>query len=349
MVGKSLTTSGVVRPNMISVQHLVKRYGWKVAVDDLSFEVDKGEVVGFLGPNGAGKSTTLRVIAGFLGATSGTVKVAGHDIAKESFEARRKLGYMPEAVPLYTEMRVVEYLAFRAELKQVPRGERKRAVWDAMGKANVRDVANVVIGHLSKGYRQRVGLADALVGSPPLLVLDEPTAGLDPNQIREVREVIHELGKEHTVLLSTHILSEVEASCSRVVVIAGGKLVAEGSMDEIAKKRRSAGLRVVVRGNLDAALAALRGIEGIAKAGPDHTARADGEDVFAVRCSWSKKLDEAAAARATEAAVGALVGAGVVVREASPVKSSLEELFGELTGARGEGAAGEAEDAEAAS
>lgn len=338
---------------MISVQHLVKRYGRKVAVDDLSFEVDKGEVVGFLGPNGAGKSTTLRVVAGYLGATSGTVKVAGHDIVKESFEARRKLGYMPEAVPLYPEMRVVEYLTFRAELKRVVRGDRRRAVWDAMGKANVRDVANVVIGHLSKGYRQRVGLADALVGSPPLLVLDEPTAGLDPNQIREVREVIHALGEEHTVLLSTHILSEVEASCSRVVVIAGGKLVAEGSMDEIASKRRSAGLRVVVRGDLDAALAALRGIEGIAKAARDLAARADGggEGVFAVRCTWGKKLDEGAAARATEAAIGALVSAGLFVREASPVKSSLEELFGELTGARAEEAPGEADriDAEAAS
>ncbi|MBX3258647.1 MAG: ABC transporter ATP-binding protein [Labilithrix sp.] len=327
---------------MISVQHLVKRYGSKVAVDDLSFEVDRGEVVGFLGPNGAGKSTTLRVIAGFLGPTSGTVKVAGHDITTESFEARQKLGYMPEAVPHYPEMRVVEYLTFRAELKRVARGERKRAVWDAMGKANVRDVANVVIGHLSKGYRQRVGLADALVARPPLLVLDEPTAGLDPNQIRDVREVIRELGKEHTVLLSTHILSEVEASCSRVVVIAGGKLVAAGTMDEIAKKRRSAGLSVVVRGDLDAALAALRGVEGVAKAAPDAARRTD-DGVHAVRCSWQKKLDEASAARATEEAVGALVRAGVFVREASPVKSSLEELFGELTGARA-GAGGEEEE-----
>ncbi|MBX3205309.1 MAG: ABC transporter ATP-binding protein [Labilithrix sp.] len=333
---------------MISVQHLVKRYGSKVAVDDLSFEVDKGEVVGFLGPNGAGKSTTLRVIAGFLGLTSGTVKVAGHDITKESFEARQKLGYMPEAVPHYPEMRVVEYLRFRAELKRVPGGERKRAVWDAMGKANVRDVANVVIGHLSKGYRQRVGLADALVGSPPLLVLDEPTAGLDPNQIRDVREVIRELGKEHTVLLSTHILSEVEASCSRVVVIAGGKLVAEGTMDEIARKRRSAGLHVVVRGDLDAAVAALRGVEGIVKALPEPATTAD-EGVHAVRCSWSKKLDEGAAARATEEAIGALVGRGLFVREASPVKSTLEELFGELTGARADDAAREDEEEEAAS
>jgi ABC-2 type transport system ATP-binding protein len=337
---------------LISVQHLVKRYGSKVAVDDLSFEVDKGEVVGFLGPNGAGKSTTLRIIAGFLGRTSGTVKVAGHDITKESFEARQKLGYMPEAVPLYPEMRVVEYLRFRAELKRVARGERRAAVWDAMGKANVRDVANVVIGHLSKGYRQRVGLADALVGQPPLLVLDEPTAGLDPNQIREVREVIRELGKEHTVLLSTHILSEVEASCSRVVVIARGKLVAAGTMDELSKKRRSAGLSVVVRGNRDAALGALRAVEGVAKASgveaggrPVHDViapRTDETDVHALRCTWSKKLDESAAARATEQVVAALVGAGLFVREASPVKSSLEELFGELTmSPSGEGRGGD--------
>ena len=316
---------------MISVQHLVKRYGSKVAVDDLSFEVDKGEVVGFLGPNGAGKSTPLRVIAGFLGLTSGTVKVAGHDITKESFEARQKLGYMPEAVPLYPEMRVVEYLKFRAELKRVAGAERKSAVWEAMGKANVRDVANVVIGHLSKGYRQRVGLADALVSNPPLLVLDEPTAGLDPNQIRDVREVIRELGKEHTVLLSTHILSEVEASCSRVVVIAGGKLVASGTMEEIAKKRRSAGLLVVVRGDLDAAQSVLRSVEGIAKVTPQERAE---EGVHALRCRWQKKLDEPQIQLATERAVAALVGAGVSVREASPLKSTLEELFGELTGAR---------------
>lgn len=317
---------------MISVQHLVKRYGSKVAVDDLSFEVDKGEVIGFLGPNGAGKSTTLRIVSGFLGLTSGTVKVAGHDVTKESFEARQKLGYMPEAVPLYPEMRVVEYLRFRAELKRVPSRKRKAAVVEAMRKANVRDVANVVIGHLSKGYRQRVGLADALVAEPPILVLDEPTAGLDPNQIREVREVIRELGKEHTVLLSTHILSEVEASCSRVVVIAKGKLVAAGTMEEIAHKRRSTGLFVVVRGNQDTTLAVLRGAFGIAKATVDSAARTE-EGVLAVRCRFRKNLDESMMARATEQAVAALVGAGLFVREASQVKSSLEELFRELTGA----------------
>ena len=198
---------------MVSVQHLVKRYGARLAVDDLSFTVPKGEVVGFLGPNGAGKSTTLRILAGFLGATSGQVSVDGHDVKDDSFEARRLLGYMPEAVPLYLEMRVAEYLAFRAELKGVARGARRASVDAAMEKANVTDVANVLIGSLSKGYRQRVGLADALVAKPPLLILDEPTAGLDPNQIVEVRDVISALGKEHTVLLSTHILSEVEASC----------------------------------------------------------------------------------------------------------------------------------------
>ncbi|MBS2017895.1 MAG: ABC transporter ATP-binding protein [Deltaproteobacteria bacterium] len=326
---------------MISVQKLVKRYGRKLAVDDLSFEVDKGEVVGFLGPNGAGKSTTLRILAGFLGMTSGTVSVAGHDIKDQSFEARQKIGYMPEAVPLYPEMRVTEYLTFRAELKRVARGERRAAVDDAMQKANVTDVANVVIGNLSKGYRQRVGLADALVAKPPLLVLDEPTAGLDPNQIREVRDVIKELGREHTVLLSTHILSEVEASCSRVVVIAKGKLVAEGTMDDLAKKRRAAGFVVAVRGDRDRALSTTRAIEGIGKA---DWLEAGADEL---RCAWSKKVDdEARRVQVIEETVAALVRAGLAVREVRPIKSSLEELFAELTTGAPAPAA-EADDADA--
>ncbi len=327
---------------MISVQNLVKRYGSKLAVDDLSFEVDRGEVVGFLGPNGAGKSTTMRIISGFLGMTSGKVTVAGKDITKESFEARQKLGYMPEAVPLYPEMRVREYLRFRAELKRVPSRDRNDFISDAMTKANVRDVANVVIGNLSKGYRQRVGLADALVARPPLLILDEPTAGLDPNQIREVRDVIRDLGKEHTVLLSTHILSEVEAVCTRVVVISGGKLVAAGTMEELAKKRRAAGLVVVFRGNEEAGLAALRGTDGIAKVSP----KRDGE-VITARCTWSKKMPEGAGASTTERAVSALVKAGCFVREVSAMRSTLEEVFAELTGAADEDEEEEEEEAEA--
>lgn len=318
---------------MISVQKLVKRYGsgprGRLAVDDVSFEVDKGEVVGFLGPNGAGKSTTLRILSGFLGMTSGKVSVAGHDIREQSFEARQKIGYMPEAVPLYPEMRVAEYLAFRAELKRVPRRDRAGFVDDAMQKANVDDVANVLIGSLSKGYRQRVGLADALVARPPLLILDEPTAGLDPNQIREVREVIRDLGKEHTVLLSTHILSEVEASCSRVVVIAKGKLVAEGTMDDLSRKRRAAGLVLVVRGDLEVALAATRAVTGIAKV--THEESRGEEGTHELRCSWQKKLDEAGIAGAIEQAVAALVSAGCFVREVRAVRSSLEEVFAELT------------------
>src|SRR5450755_2704939 len=218
------------RAPMIDVAHLTKRYGARstfAAVDDVSFRVAKGEIVGFLGPNGAGKSTTLRILSGFLGMTSGTVKIAGHDIADDTFEARKRIGYMPEAVPLYSEMRVVEYLMFRAELKRVARRDRRAFVDDAMAKAKVLDVATQLIGKLSKGYRQRVGLADALVARPPILILDEPTAGLDPNQIREVRSLICELGREHAVLLSTHILTEAEATCDRALVISKGSLVAQ--------------------------------------------------------------------------------------------------------------------------
>jgi ABC-2 type transport system ATP-binding protein len=339
---------------MISVKNLVKRYSsgtaGRVAVDDLSFEVDKGEVVGFLGPNGAGKSTTLRILAGFLGMTSGKVMVAGHDITEQSFEARQKIGYMPEAVPLYPEMRVAEYLAFRAELKRVPRNDRAAFVDDAMAKANVDDVANVLIGKLSKGYRQRVGLADALVARPPLLILDEPTAGLDPNQIRDVRDVIRELGKEHTVLLSTHILSEVEASCSRVILIAKGRLVAEGSIADLRKKRRHAGLVVVVRGDVDGAIGIAKAIDGIAKVTAEeseHEHEHEKSDAHAIHCSWLKKLDDEGCAHATEQLVASLVDGGCFVREVRPVRSSLEEVFAELTSGESE-AEEQAADAEVA-
>ena len=321
---------------MISVQKLVKRYDRHLAVDGVSFEVEKGEVVGFLGPNGAGKSTTLRILAGFLGMTSGKVEVCGHDIQDAPHEAKKLLGYMPEAVPLYTEMRVAEYLTFRAELKGVARGKRVAAVDDAMQKSNVADVANTTVGKLSKGYRQRVGLADALVATPPLLILDEPTAGLDPNQIREVRDVIRALGKEHTVLLSTHILSEVEASCSKVVVIAKGKLVAAGTLEEVQKKRRPRGVEIHVRGDGARAKAALADVDGATKVKVDVHG-----DVAHVSCAWGKKLDVDAVARATEKAVAAVVNAGESVREVRPVGSSLEEVFAELT--RGASALGEDE------
>ncbi len=311
---------------MISVQKLVKRYDGHLAVDGVSFEVARGEIVGFLGPNGAGKSTTLRILAGVLGMTSGHVEVAGHDIQAAPHEAKKLLGYMPEAAPLYTEMRVAEYLTFRAELKGVPRGKRAPFVDDAMQKANVADVASTTIGKLSKGYRQRVGLADALVARPPLLILDEPTAGLDPNQIREVRRVIRDLGKEHTVLLSTHILSEVEHTCGKVVVIAKGKLIASGTLEEIQTKRRPRGLSVDVYGDAARARVLVGGVDGATKV----KAEAHG-DVSRVTCTWAKGLALDAIATATERVVAALVHDKLGVRAVHPIGSSLEEAFAELT------------------
>lgn len=317
---------------MISVTHLVKRYGTHLAVDDVSFEVPKGEVVGFLGPNGAGKSTTLRILSGFLGPTSGRVKVNGHDVEKDSFEARKSIGYMPEAVPLYPEMRVHEYLSFRAELKNVARANRRAWIDEAMEKAGITDVATALVGKLSKGYKQRVGLADALVARPPILILDEPTAGLDPNQIREVRNVIRALGEEHTVLLSTHILSEVEASCSKVVLIAKGKLLAEGKTEDIRGMRRSNGVDITARGDADAAKKILEGVEGVEKV--TSTSAKDAAGVVQLSIAWASKAAGEEAAQATERAVAALIGAGIFVREVRTVGSSLEEVFASLTAGR---------------
>lgn len=310
---------------MIEVEHLTKDYGSVVAVRDVSFSVGKGEVVGFLGPNGAGKSTTMRILVGFLGATSGKVTIGGHDIATESLKARRQIGYMPEAAPLYPEMRVREYLAFRAAAKQVPRKERKRAVERAMQQAAVTEMTDTLVQHLSKGYRQRVGLADALVGSPPLLILDEPTAGLDPNQIREVRRLIRGLGETHTILLSTHILSEVESTCDRAIVIDRGRLVAEGSLEELRTRRAADAATLVVRDEAQRARAVLEAIEGVK--------RVRVEDGGRLLLKFKKGADSAGV---LERAITALVGAGVGVREATPVRATLEEVFTELTRAEAE-------------
>jgi len=326
---------GRTRRAVISVSHLTKRYGAHLAVDDVSFEVGKGEVVGFLGPNGAGKSTTLRILAGFLGPTSGRVEVAGHDVVDESFEARRCIGYMPEAVPLYPEMRVVEYLRFRAELKRVARPRRAAYVDEAMRKAGVVEVANKPIGHLSKGYRQRVGLADAVVAKPPIVILDEPTAGLDPNQIREARALVRDLGREHTVVLSTHILSEVEACATRVLLIHQGKLAAQGSVDELRKMRSSTVIEIVARDEAGGAEGALRAVDGVVR-----VARASGERPAAteapetttrLRVTFAKKLSADERARATERCVASVVAAGAGVREVRAAGGSLEDVFASLT------------------
>ena len=306
---------------MITVEGLSKSYtGTSFAVEAVSFRVNQGEVVGFLGPNGAGKTTTLRVIAGFLGPTRGRVNLAGHDLESEPVRARSAVGYMPESVPLYPEMRVREYLRFRAELKGVRRAERSAHVDEAMERARVDDVAEQLIGHLSKGYRQRVGLADALVARPPILILDEPTAGLDPNQIREVRALVRELGREHAVLFSTHILSEVEATCDRALVISKGRLVAEGRIDELRERRRSRGLRIAVDSGPRAAEVLAR-IETLTKVEPI------APGIFVA--TWREgALD---LEHATEEVARTLITAGVGLRELSPVKASLEQVFAELT------------------
>src|SRR5438876_10116901 len=221
---------------MIEVEHLTKNYGLVNAISDVSFSVAPGQIVGFLGPNGAGKSTTMRILACFMPASSGVARVAGHDVFRESMEVRRRIGYLPESVPLYTDMRVAAYLEFVAEVKGVSRAERRRRVADVMDRCMVADVQNRLIGKLSKGYRQRVGLAQAIVSDPEVLILDEPTIGLDPKQITEIRSLIKSLAGQHTVILSTHILPEVSMVCSSVVIINQGVIVAQGPIDSLVEQ-----------------------------------------------------------------------------------------------------------------
>lgn len=218
---------------MIEINNLVKKYGDHVAVDDLSLTVEPGKIYGFLGPNGAGKSTTMNIITGYLGATSGEVKINGHDIFKEPEEAKKCIGYLPEIPPLYVDMTVREYLDFVAELKKLEKSLRKRYVEEAMETTGITDVANRVIRNLSKGYRQRVGFAQAILGYPEIIILDEPTVGLDPKQIIEIRELIRKLGEKHTVILSSHILTEISAVCDHVFIISKGKLVASDATENL--------------------------------------------------------------------------------------------------------------------
>lgn len=220
---------------VIEVEHLVKRYGDVEAVRDISFKVNQGEIVGFLGPNGAGKSTTMRILTGYLPLTSGSVRIADCDIEKDALEAKRRIGYMPEVPPLYTDMTVREYLMFVARIKGVPARERRTKVENVVRQCGLTEMEKRVIAKLSKGYRQRVGLAQALVNSPDLLILDEPTAGLDPTQIIEIRKLIKNLAGAHTIILSTHILPEVTMTCDRAIIIHRGKIVADDSIAHLSQ------------------------------------------------------------------------------------------------------------------
>lgn len=226
---------------MIEVKDLVKVYGTHTAVDHLSFTIEKGQIYGFLGPNGAGKSTTMNIMTGYLGATEGKVLINGHDILKEPEEAKKSIGYLPEQPPLYMEMTVAEYLAFAAELKRIPKKEREGQVQAVMRLAKLEEVQNRLIQNLSKGYRQRVGLAQAILGFPPIIILDEPTVGLDPQQIIEIRELIRKLAKNHTVILSSHILAEVREVCDHIMIIANGKLVASDTPKNLEEQTNGGG------------------------------------------------------------------------------------------------------------
>ena len=306
---------------MIKVENLTKRYAGTTAVDNISFDVDKGEIVGFLGPNGAGKSTTMRILSSFMPATSGRASIAGFDVFEQSIEARARLGYMPENVPLYNEMRVTDYLTYRGALKGVTGHRLKERVGDVKELCNLREVENRIIGTLSKGFRQRVGLADALVHDPDLLILDEPTIGLDPNQIRQVRELIRNLGKHHTILLSTHILPEVEMTCSRVLIIHKGRIEASDTPRNLLTQLRTAGgIRLEAKTGADNGVELLSNIQGV----KDVTVEtADGWSVFQLRVEANLDLREEIFRLAIERRWA--------VRELSGRNATLEDVFVEMT------------------
>src|SRR2546422_4767326 len=274
---------------MIEVDRLHKHYGPVAAIRDVSFTVAPGQIVGFLGPNGAGKSTTMRILACFMPASSGRARVAGRDVLSESMEVRRRIGYLPENVPLYTDLRVAPYLDFVAEVKGVPRSERRRRVADVMDRCMVADVQNRLIGKLSKGYRQRVGLAQAIVSDPEVLILDEPTIGLDPKQITEIRSLIKSLAGQHTVILSTHILPEVSMVCSGVIIINNGSIVAQGPIDTLLEQFfPTARVEVEIVGPGPAVLERIRAIAGVLSV--QDLAAANGASRFVVEAARDRDV-----------------------------------------------------------
>ncbi|MEI6560808.1 MAG: ATP-binding cassette domain-containing protein [Verrucomicrobiota bacterium] len=307
--------------HMIKVENLTKRYAGVTAIHDLSFEVEKGEIVGFLGPNGAGKSTTMRILSSYMPATSGRVSIAGFDVFSQSMQARQHLGYMPENVPLYPDMRVTEYLNYRATLKEITGARQRERVGDVKELCALKDVENRIIGTLSKGYRQRVGLADALLHSPDLLILDEPTIGLDPNQIRQVRDLIRNLGKHHTILLSTHILPEVEMTCSRVVIINRGKIEAADTPENLVSALRAAGgIRLEAKVGSDDGVAEICKLTGVKEVTVENE---EGWSVFTLRTDSRTDPREELWRLANDRRWS--------VRELSRRRATLEDVFVELT------------------
>lgn len=304
---------------MIEVRDLTKDYGPRRAINQLNFTINKGEVVGFLGPNGAGKSTTMKIITGFMAPSSGTAKVAGFDVFESPLEVKKRIGYLPETPPVYTDMFVREYLTYVAELKQVPHDRIQKQVDHALEKTNLGSVQKRLIQNLSKGYRQRVGIAQALVSNPEVLILDEPTVGLDPKQVAEIRELIKQLRGHHTVILSTHILSEVQATCERVIIINQGQIVAQDRIENLAGQQRGQSrLTIRLRKEVEDFKKVLSGIEG----------------VVAVSAGGSRR-DWEVGFRGDEAVVDAIsarvVNEGLGLLELSPHKVDLEDVFLKLT------------------
>lgn len=308
---------------MIEVSHLTKKYGSRLAVDDISFTVEDGVIYGLLGPNGAGKSTIMNILTGYLAATEGQVTVAGHPLPEEADAAKACVGYLPEQPPLYPEMTVAEYLDFAAELKGIKKADRPAQVQSAARRTGLEDVLPRLIRSLSKGYRQRVGVAQALLGSPQLIILDEPTVGLDPAQVIELRRLIRELGRTHTVILSSHILSEVQAVCSQVLILSKGHLVAVGAPEQLAEKLNPGSrLRATALGGGKTVLKTVGSIPGIRKV--EIESEADGQVTFTA---------ESADASDRRAEVSrALSEAGCTVLELTAENRSLEEVFLALTG-----------------
>ncbi|MGA2770761.1 MAG: ATP-binding cassette domain-containing protein [Bryobacteraceae bacterium] len=314
---------------MIKVQGLTKRYARTVAVDNISFEVEKGQIVGFLGPNGAGKTTTMRVLTCFLPPTMGTANVAGFDVLENPMEVKKRIGYLPESPPLYPEMEVIEYLTFVGKLKGIPSSDLSRRIDDVVGRCAIGDVRTRLIGKLSKGFRQRVGLAQAIIHNPPVLILDEPTSGLDPKQIIEIRELLKSLAGEHTIILSTHILSEVEHSCEHVIIIDRGKLVAIDSVANLTNRLRGAeavALEVEAAGGRPDPADVLQCLEQVA--GVSRVVMKDSKNgrlTFEIESLQGRHI-RAELARA-------VVNAGWSLSELRAVGLSLEDIFLQLTAA----------------
>jgi ABC-2 type transport system ATP-binding protein len=303
---------------MIEVEHLTKKYGDLVAVRDLSFKVDKGRIWGLLGPNAAGKTTTMRILTGYLPATAGKANVAGFDAFDQTTELKKVIGYLPETVPLYREMTVSAYLNFVSALKQVPSSKRKQALERALKISGLETVRNRLIKNISKGYRQRVGIAQALIHDPDVLILDEPTIGLDPAQIIEIRQLIKSLKGEHTIMLSTHILAEVTQTCDGVVIINEGRLMASGSLEELtASFRKHEGVILKLRQGHEEASSTFKGVPGV-----ERVSRQDGE--FTIEWSQSRDLREAISQIAVEKGWGLL--------EMRPVAMNIEDLYLQIIG-----------------